>query len=315
MNRRLKEFVWRLLILGMLVLSFYGLGRLYFRLTAGFTIANITSDFTFQPQWQVRPLQAEEQVELESALNQTYYYLGKGCQSYVFGSQDEKYVVKFFKYQRYRLQPWLAYFPPLPAIVKYREQKRDKKWKKLDGFVQSWKVAFENLKEETGLVFVHLNKTTDLQRQLTIYDKIGQPHLVELDQMEFCVQRRAQLLCDALLAYQAKGNLVGAQQLIRQLLNMILSEYARGFADNDHALMQNTGVVQGKPVHIDVGQFVYDEAVKQPAVFHQELFTKTYKFKLWLLENYPEVGDYLELELRQIIGPTYSTMKPKWRQK
>ena len=305
----------RLFFLGLVVLALYGLGRLYFHLTAGFTFANITSDFTFQPQWEVRPLLEIEQTEFARAIDQPYSYLGKGCQSYVFASQDGQYVIKFFKYQRYRLQSWLAYFPPLPAIVKYRQEKIEKKWKKLDGFVQSWKVAFENLKDETALLFVHLNKTNHFQKHLTIYDKMGQRHLVELDKMEFCIQRRARLLCDVLLDYKAHDDLSGAQQLIHRLLNLILSEYSRGLADNDHALMQNTGVAQGKPVHIDVGQFVFNEAVKQPTVFHQELFTKTYKFKLWLRINYPELGEYLETELRQIIGSEYTTLQPKFRKK
>ncbi len=311
----MKKIAWRLFILSFVILSLYGLGRLYYRLTGGFTVANITSDFSFQPQWTVRSLMASEQKEVSKAIDQPYYYLSKGCQSYVFISQDKEYVIKFFKYQRYRLHPWFASLPSLPAIVKYRQEKLEKKWSKLDGFVQSWKVAFEHLKDETGLLFVHLNKTTHLQKQIMIYDKIGLKHVVELDQMEFCIQRCARLLCDTLLDYKANGHLAEAQQLIHQLLNMILSEYARGLADNDHALMQNTGVAQGKPVHIDVGQFIFNEAVKQPQVFHQELFTKTYKFKLWLHDNYPELGGYLEEELRQIIGSEYSTMRPRWRNK
>jgi hypothetical protein len=311
----MKKIVWRLCILCLVVLSLYTLGRLYYRLTGGFTLSNITSDFPFQPQWEVRPLLASEQRELDQALQQPYSYLGKGCQAYVFASQDGQYVIKFFKYQRYRLQPWFAYFPPLPAVVKYRQQKMDKKWNKLNGFVRSWKLAFENLKEETGLIFVHLNKTDHMQQQVILYDKVGQRHVVNLDEMEFCIQCRARMLCEVLLDYKSNGKLAEAQRLIHQLLSMILSEYSRGLADNDHALMQNTGVAQGKPVHIDVGQFVFNEAVKQPTVFHQELFTKTYKFKIWLRENYPELNDYLEEELRQIMGPAYSTMQPKWRQK
>lgn len=311
----MKKIAWRLFFLALLVVSLYGLGRLYFHLTGGFTIGNITSDFTFQPQWETRPLMASEEADVALALKQPYFYLGKGCQSYVFASQDGEYVVKFFKYQRYRLQSWLAYFPPLPAIVKYRQEKLEKKWEKLNGFVTSWKVAFENLKQETGLLFVHLNKTDSLHQKLVIYDKIGQSHIVDLDQMEFCIQRRADLLCDSLSQYKSKGDLVGAKLLVHNLLKLILSEYRRGLADNDHALMQNTGVVQGNPIHIDVGQFVFNEAIKQPEIFNQELLTKTYKFKIWLRDNYPEIGEYLEKELHQIIGPTYTTMKPKFRKK
>lgn len=311
----MKKFGFRLFILSLVILSLYALGRLYYRVTGGFMVSNITSDFSFQPQWETRPLSMNEQKEVNQALDQSYHYLGKGCQSYVFGSEDGKYVIKFFKYQRYRLQPWLAYFPPLPAVVKYRQEKMEKKWNKLDGFVKSWKIAFENLKDETGLIFIHLNKTDHLQRQMILYDKMGQKHEINLDQMEFCVQCQAHMLCGTLLEQKENGDLETSKQLIHQLLNTILSEYARGLADNDHALMQNTGVAQGKPIHIDVGQFVFNEDVKQPAVFHQELFTKTYKFKLWLRDNYPELGDYLEQELRQIIGPDYSTLQPKWRKK
>ena len=311
----MKKLGWRLLILAVIVLSFYGAGRLYYHLTAGFMVSNIVSDFSFQPQWEVRPLSKKEAQEVAYAINQPYHYLGKGCQSYVFESEDGQYVIKFFKYQRYRLQPWLAYFPPLPAVVAYRQEKIEKKWNKLDGFVKSWKIAFENLKEETGLVFVHLNKTDHLKQSLTVYDKVGFQHVLDLDQMEFCIQRRAVMLCDTLLTYKENGDLTKSKALVHQLLRTILSEYERGLADNDHALMQNTGVAQGCAVHIDVGQFVFNEEVKQPAVFHQELFTKTYKFKIWLRENYPELGEYLEQELAQIIGPDYPTMQPKWRKK
>lgn len=307
-----KRIIFRFFILLTIGLVCYGLGRLYFQLTGGFNLANIHSDFVFQPQWEVRPLSIAEKSQLDAALDQTYHYLGKGCQSYVFASQDGRYVIKFFKYQRFRLQPWLLYFPPLPAIVKFREEKNEKKWHKLDGFVKSWKLAFEDLKEETGLVFVHLNKTREMHKNLVIFDKLGLEHRVVLDQMEFCVQRKAEMLCDVLMRYQKEGDFAAASHLVDKLLALILSEYARGLADNDHALMQNTGIIEGRPIHIDVGQFVRNEEIKQPEVYHQELFTKTYKFKKWLGVHYPELGSYLEERLKEIIGPRYSVMRPIW---
>lgn len=311
----MNKIISRFFLLSLFIAIAYGLGRLYFQMTGGFSIGHISSDFSFQPQWEVRSLLPFEELEVKKAIQQPYYYLGKGCQSYVFLSEDRHYVIKFFKYQRYRLQPWLAYFPPLSNVVKYRKEKLEKKWNKLNGFVTSWKVAFENLKPETGLVFVHLNKTDNLHQTMHLYDKMGKSHLIDLDQMEFCIQHRAEMLCDTLLEYKKMGNLEKAQGLIRRLLNLILSEYSRGLADNDHALMQNTGVVDGEPIHIDVGQFVINEKIKDPTFFHQELLTKTYKFKIWLRENYPELGNYLEEQLKQIIGQKYAEMKPKFRKK
>jgi hypothetical protein len=311
MNKILRIFLFCFLC----ILLVYGGGRLYFFLTGGFTLENISSDFPFQRQWEVRPLLSKEEEELEKALGQSYRYLGKGCQSYVFLSEDGKYVIKFFKYQRYRLQMWLEYFPSLPAISKYREEKKSLKWNKLDGFVRSWKVAFEDLKEETGLVYVHLNKTDCLKKKLVFFDKMNRGHQIELDQMEFCVQRRAQLLCDVLLEHKEKGDVVSVANLVRDVVGLILSEYGRGLGDQDHALMQNTGVVEGKPVHIDVGQFVKSEEFKNPLVFHQELFTKMYKFREWLKENYSELGVVMDEELRLVIGDEYAYMQPKFRKK
>lgn len=311
----MRLFLKRFVMIVIACIAVYGGGRLYYFLTGGFLVSNITSDFAYQPQWEVRPLNKNEKEEFANAIDQPFYYLGKGCQSYVFQSEDGKYVIKFFKYQRYRLRSWLNYSPPLPAIVKFRQEKIEKKWKKLDGFVKSWKIAFENLKDESGLIYVHLNKTNNLNKDLIIFDKIGQRHLVSLDQMEFCIQKKASMLCDTLLEYKEKGDITQAKQLIHSLLTMILGEYSRGLADNDHALMQNTGVALGQPVHIDVGQFVINEEIKQPSVFYQELFTKTYKFKNWLKEQYPELALYLDQELRQIMGPSYTSMQPKWRKK
>jgi len=309
----IKKILFRILILIGFVGVLYGCGRLYYQLTGGFALSNISSDFAYNPEWETRPLREDEQAVLDKALDQPYDYLGKGCQSYVFVSRDGEYVVKFFKYQRFRMQPWLAYFPPLPNIVKYRQEKMEKKWHKLDGFVKSWKIAFEELKSETGLVFVHLNKTDNLMKELLIQDKMGNPFLVNLDEMEFCVQHRATMLCDTLMEYKAQHATEQAQELITKLLALIISEYHRGLADNDHALMQNTGIVNGNPIHIDVGQFVHNEMIKDPEVYRQELFTKTYKFKLWLREEYPELAPFLDAKLREIIGPSYEQMQPKFR--
>lgn len=311
----MKKYLLRITLLIAAAMVFYGIGRLYYRLTDGFTESNIASDFPYNTDWEVKPLNAEEVLVFDRILNQPFTYLGKGVQSYAFVSRDDKYVVKFFKYQRFRLQPWLAYFPPLPAIVKFRQEKAEKKWKKLDGFVKSWKTAYENLKPETGLIFVHLNKTHYLQRELLVYDKLGKAHHIDLDQTEFCIQRKAEMLCSVLLKQKEQKDLRASQDLIVDLLALILSEYRRGLADNDHALMQNTGVVDGKPIHVDVGQFVFNEEVKKPEVYHQELFTKTYKFKEWLQESYPELAVFLDKQLSLIIGPGYSEMKPKWREK
>jgi hypothetical protein len=298
-----------IIILGLIGLV-YGGGRLYYAVTGGFTMSNITSDLSYQPKWATHSLSDGERVAIDKALDQGYRYLGKGCQSYVFLSNDGNYVIKFFKFQRFRPQAWIDLFTFIPFVDGYQQGKIAEKNEKLNKVFTSWKIAFEKLPEETGVVYVHLNKSNDLKKTLAIRDKMGFTHEVDLDHTEFLIQKRATMLCDAVDQMVHDGASDRAELLIDHLLTMLMLEYGRGYADNDHALMQNTGVIDGHPVHIDVGQFIYNETVKAPKVHKQELYDKTYLFDQWLKKHHPSLARHLEARLATLIGPDYYYSAP-----
>ncbi len=291
----------------------YGMSRLYYQSTGGFSIQNIQSDYTYDPSWETRPLKDSEKQLIDSILSQKFTYLGKGCQSYVFSSDDGDYVIKFFKYQRMRPPRWVEYFTFIPPVKNYYLKKVEKKRIKREGVYDSWRIAFDYLSDETGITYVHLNSTDDLQRLFSMVDKAGYEHQIWIDDYEFMIQKRAKMLCDEIDELMVEGYIDQAQEMLASLVDTILDEYHRGFADNDHALMQNTGVFKGKPIHIDVGQFVSEEIVKDPSFHMQELYTKTYKFRLWLREMYPELCDNFEEYLEEVIGEDFQTMQPLWR--
>lgn len=273
-------------------------------------MSNIESDNPYQKKWETHALVREERQQIATTLDQPFSYLGKGCQAYVFESEDGKYVIKFFKHQRFRTQAWIDWLTFIPAVKEYQEKKAEEKKEKLDKVLTSWKIAFEELKAETGVIYVHLNKSDEWQKKVAIRDKLGLPHQVDLDQTEFLLQRKATMLCPAIDQLVKEGRVEEAELLIDRLLVMLLSEYGRGYADNDHALMQNTGVLDGFPVHIDIGQFIYNEIVKAPKVYKQELYDKTYKFHQWLEKRHPTLADHLEARLVTIIGPDYFYSAP-----
>ncbi len=313
MKWSLKKYIKPILYTLLLLVCLYGLGRLYYQLTGGFTEGNITyAELPYESRWNTAPLNAHEQKEVQSILSLPYHYLGKGCQSYVFLSDDGKYVLKFIKYQRFRPQPWLTHLTFLPGVENYLHHKIQKKRDKLDLIFSSWKLAYENLQPETGIVYVHLNKTRNLNLPVTLFDKMGFQHTLDIGQYEFMLQKKAQMLCPALDSLMQENNREQAKEIISNLIFMILSEFKRGYADNDHALMQNTGVLNGHPVHIDVGQFVKNSRVKNPEVYHQELFNKTWKFRKWLERHHPELADYLVALLKQIMGEEeFANLKPR----
>lgn len=286
----------------LLLLSVYGLGRLYYALTAGFTLGKITSDLTYDSRWEIPPLNSEEKERLTTLLSQEFSYLGRGCQAYVFESADGKYVIKFFKFYHFRPASWVIPFSFLPPVDDYLQKKSSEKKQLLDTVCTSWKIAYEDLQEETGVVYIHLNKSRDLKKTLTLVDKMGFKHTIPLDNYEFMIQRKARLIGPVLEDLMAAGKLQEAKSLIDQLMEMIFSEFQRGYADNDHALMQNTGVIDGKPIHIDVGQFVRNQSVKEHAVYDQELFNKTWRFRQWLEPRYPALADHVVEHLNARIG-------------
>lgn len=320
MRRLLQRFfslisLRKFALLGLSVLVLYGAGRLYFQVTGGFREANIVSDLRYNPRWITRSLIPKEQEEVNAVLSQEFHYLGKGCQSYAFVSDDGKYVLKFLKYQRFRPQQWLEYFAFIPPVNQYLIGRLEHKRKKLEGLFRSWRTAFDHLKEESALLLVHLNKTNDLNPQFTFYDKIGMRHVVNIGQYEFLLQRRATMICDYLDECMLEDREEEAKQLLTDLVLLISSEYAKGLADNDHALMQNTGVIDGRPVHVDVGQFVVEPKMKDPAISNQEFFNKFYKFRLWLEEKHPSLLEHMNQLLVHEIGPEFYEMqhRPKDR--
>lgn len=273
-------------------------------------MGNIEAEIPHNAKWNTHPLSLNEKEEIGKALDQHYEYLGKGCQAYVFASADGNYVVKFFKYQRFRPQAWIDLFTFIPAVRDYQLMKTDEKNEKLDKVFTSWKIAFETLKDETGVIYVHLNKTDEWKRTLAIRDKLGMSHDVDLDNTEFTLQWRAEMLCPAINKLTADGKVEQAEKLIDRLLAMLLSEYARGYADNDHALMQNTGVLNGHPIHIDIGQFIHNPGVKAPKVYKQELYDKTFDFHRWLQKHHQELAVHLAAKLVVIMGPDYFYSAP-----
>ncbi|CCB87227.1 putative uncharacterized protein [Parachlamydia acanthamoebae UV-7] len=303
--KNLKKILWIVVFCS----CAYGAGRLYYYFTDGFSLGNIVTEFSYDPRWNMHALDGEEQETLDRILNQSFHYLGKGCQSYVFESEDKEFVIKFFKYQRYRPKPWLEWFSFIPFIDEIRQQKIEKKQTKLERVYASWKLSFDHLQNEGGLIYAHLNDNHDLKRSMILYDKIGTKHSVNLDGMQFLIQRKANMICTELDSLMAQGKIEESKQLLSDLTEMILFEHERGFVDEDHALMQNTAVLNGKPIHVDVGLFSQREDVKNIVTSHDELFKKTFKFRVWLQKQHPELASYLDQKLYAVIGEPFLSME------
>lgn len=306
----MKKWIFSLLFLVSLFLMAYGGSRIYYAYTDGFQLSNIADTTSFTKTWDTRSPTKDETALATNILQQKFTYLGKGCQSYVFLSEDGQYVLKFIKYQRFQTKPWLDVLAFIPYFHQYREERLSVKKEKLFMLLTGWQTAFNHLPQETGVVWVHLNAKTGLSYPITIVDKIGSSHSIDLRDYQYLVQRKVEMIDVYLQKLFEHQELDKAQAMMDKLIAMILGIYQQGFADNDPALIQNTGVAHDMPLPIDMGQLVQNNAAKDESVYKQALFNKTYRLREWLSPRSPETLLYLEQKLRATIGEEFATMTP-----
>jgi len=245
------------------------------KITDGFTIATIHSQYPYNPNWEV------QNPPLPDVFDQRFTFLGSGGQCFAFLSEDGTYVLKFFKNRLNRVLPW----------QKGRKLKLEKK---LSRDFASYKLAMEKLPEDTGLLYVHLNKTDSLQKRAHIVDKLGIEHQVDLDQVDFILQRRAEMTYPHLLQLVQNNDLAGAKEAIDSICHLIIGRCQKGIHDEDAKIHRNCGFIGNRAIIIDVGRFKEDPRRIDPAVQRSDFAECTQKLNRYLEEISPELAQYFE---------------------
>jgi hypothetical protein len=264
----------------------------------GFSVASILSNRSFNPIWEPRALTPQEKEEAEKALNQPYRYFGCGGQSFIFFSEDQNYVLKVFKQEKFKIPLWLNVVRVPFILDHYREKKIATRQDKLLRDFTSYKLAFDDLRDETGLVYVHLNPTDMWKRKLTLVDQLKNAHQVNADTLDFVIQKRAELVYDKINRLIREGKEVEAEKAITQVVKLIETRCRKGYHDRDPNIRTNCGFIGERAVKIDVGRFVRQDEMKSTKVMHQELVRIVQPFKTWLTEDHPKLAQHLEKELK-----------------
>jgi hypothetical protein len=265
--------------------------------TEHFTMLRVASDFTFDPAWETRPLQKEERETVQKLFNQKFTFFGKGGQCFVFVSEDETHVLKLFKLYRKRPPFFFKFLPSW--FDAYRQKKLASLRGKLLRDFGSHVLAFNELQEESALVFVHLNKTSDLQKKITLVDKLGISHQLDLDKTEFVIQKKAALVYPTLSALIREGKREEAKKRIDALVDLVIFRCKKGIYDDD-AYMRNFGFMGDKAIILDAGRLRKDPAVAVPERYLNELLVTTQRLQPWLDRHDPDLAVYL-LEKRSSI--------------
>ena len=260
--------------------------RFFLKKNNGFCLHYILSDAPSDPLWKTdAPIPHD-------ILKQPFTYLGKGSQTYVFESQDQKYVLKFYKFPSHmRKIGWLKH----PFAYQEGGKRNKIKQHNLDRFhlsYTSYFLSWKDLQDETGVLYVHLHPTKNLLTPIHLTDKLGMRYEVPADQMGFILQRKASPLLPTLQKAIAQQNEAHCKKIIDEVIHVISSRCQKGISDLDAMHHNNYGWLDGRAIHIDVGRFVRDDAVKTPEGCQKAVLRITQSLNDFLAQESPDLHRY-----------------------
>ncbi|MDN3506479.1 MAG: hypothetical protein P0S96_04545 [Simkaniaceae bacterium] len=274
------------------VFVFYAAAKFCYDKTEGFALTKIHSNLTYDSRWEV------ENGSLPEIFDQKFSYLAAGGQAYAFVSEDGQYVLKFFKHHLRRVPLWLRALPLTGKLAEKRTIHKQKRARKLLRDFSSYKLALEALPKETGLLYVHLNKTKTLKTFARIVDKIGIEHPVDLDKVEFVLQKKAELALPHLKKLIKGHDLEGAKTCIDSIFSLITTRCDLGVYDEDPRIHRNVGFIDNRAILIDVGRLKMDPRREDPRIQKQDLVKITRPLHTFLEKHSTELSIYLEEKLQ-----------------
>lgn len=268
----------------------------------GFSPDKVTSHLAYKETW-VTESMTEKQRELlvQTVFPQTYYYLAAGNQCYAFISEDGQYVIKFFKMQHLFPKGWLHKFPfSLLQHLGFEEDANNPVFS--ERIFSSYKDAYETLREETGLVYIHLNKTREFTSDISLIDKEGRKYTIDLDAVEFIVQKKATRIYEHLDKLRIANQKEELKEAIRSFLQLIAIRCEKGFVDQDLSIRNNFGYIGNTAIQFDCATLTRDSSMKFPSNFRQAVLEAAERLDDWARVKFPEGILLIQEEAQRIIN-------------
>lgn len=260
----------------------------------------IESRFPARKEWEIKTPSDREKFFYVIG-QQTLSWLGRGMQAVVFETQDKKYVVKFFQLGRLRDDEDRGFFQNL--FSKETKEKRQERLLHKEEIFSSSKMCFEELQEETGIVYVHLNRSKDKIHTIKLVDKNGQSHHIRGDDASFVVQKKGKYLIPTINSLMEKGKVEEAKERVNQVFELLISVARKGFADGDDALIRNNniGLSDNRAIYIDTGHLFRAQNLDVSERMRYEFQVRLDPLEKWLNVAHPELGAYYRTRRNEIM--------------
>ena len=260
----------------------------------GFRLHKIQSTPPFDERWEIAYTDADLELA-RKALAQPYHYLAHGFQVYAFCSEDNQYIIKFFRHQRLRLPDFVMSIPSIPLFDEWRKSRILALSRRQDYLFRSCKTSWDLARHETILLMVHLNTTEGIFPTIQLHDLLGNTYSIELDKYQFLLQKKAVLIKPTITQHMKKGDVREAEKCIDRIFALFLDCAKKGIADTDGALIRkdNLGFFEDRAIYIDGGKLM-----KRNGPITKKGFVKDIKrlgpLVKWLKEQHPQLIHHFE---------------------
>lgn len=289
------KFLFRFLASTVLVFCLY---RFCHHQTDGFSVKKIRAAFAPRSSSISSSFLLEEETgKIKQILEQPLKYIGRGGQCYAFSTEDGKYVVKLLKYNNNYPKIWFRLFPFPFGLEQFRQEKIAHKKQKLEGEYQSYQIALKDLKEETGIVYMHFEQGLLPGVRLSLFDKTHVHYVLAADRFQFYIQKKGAPLYPALQSMAQKGEVSKLQCALHEMASYLINRTQKKIIDKDKGIWRNFAVDEGHPFQIDIGQFVYEKSFDSFEERKKHLLCFTKEFRHWLHELDPSLDTYFTQSL------------------
>jgi hypothetical protein len=237
----------RVIILLGLILFAWLLPLTLKRCTHSFHLSRLMIDLPQDKNWSSKNLIPMD--EIYDILSQPFHYLDRGSQAFVFSSEDHKYVLKLFLFDR---ESTLINRCLNRVQDDWNETLFTRSKKALDASA----IAAKHVPDLTGLVYVHLNASNEHLPPVLLVGSAWHRNRLDLNGVRFVLQRRVDSLERMLLKAYRDNDRQRFCQIVEQVDHLISFRMSHGICNEDATLFDNFGFLDGKAYEVDFGQYV-----------------------------------------------------------
>lgn len=198
-------------------------------------------------------------------------------------------MIKFFKH-KHLWTPWYFKYPLKPqGLELYRQMKIRNRTRKKNKIFNGYKLSYTKLTEETGIFYIHLNKTRDLDQKIKLIDKMSFHHEIEADNYEFVLQKKMQTLGEYIAEKDNQNDYQAIRDVLRESVKLMIARSKKGFYDKDNNLLNNFGVLDGKVMIIDPGNVKEKRRIKKRYIYIPDVASRSLYIRKWLQRKRPHL--------------------------